>query len=114
MHQEQRGRADDIRDALARFRAPEYVLTPAPQEDAPQNVDDVLAEFRAEDAGPANLEEAVPPPTVAQSGEGIDRHLENVLSTMNAMSDRSRRLYPAEMSAAVQNMQAQRSATCRW
>ena len=38
------------------------------------------------------------------TGEGIDRHLEGVLSTMNAMSDRTRRLYPAEMSAAVQNM----------
>jgi hypothetical protein len=48
--------------------------------------------------------EAVPPPNVAQTGQGIDRHLENVLSTMNAMSDRSRRLHPAEMSVAVQNM----------
>jgi hypothetical protein len=46
--------------------------------------------------------EAVPPPSI--QGEGIDRHLENVLSTMNAMSDRSRRLHPAEMSVAVQNM----------
>ena len=50
----------------------------------------------------SQFEEAIPPPN--QSGQGIDRHLQNVLSTMNAMSDRSRRLYPAEMSAAVQNM----------
>ena len=51
---------------------------------------------------PRPLEEGIPPPS--QTGEGIDRHLEGVLSTMNAMSDRSRRLYPAEMSVAVQNM----------
>ena len=60
--------------------------------------DVALARARTE----PQLEEAIPPPS--QSGDGIDRHLENVLSTMNAMSNRSRRLYPAEMSAAVQNM----------
>lgn len=32
------------------------------------------------------LEEGISPPN--QSGEGIDRHLAGVLSTMNAMSDR--------------------------
>jgi hypothetical protein len=60
--------------------------------------DEAMARVRTE----SRVEEAVPPPN--QSGQGIDRHLAGVLSTMNAMSDRSRRLYPAEMSSAVQNM----------
>ena len=83
-----------------------------------------LARFRTED----KPKEAVPPPNVAGSGrrvpagyhrmpdgtimadrdhmqgEGIDRHLQATLSTMNAMSRRGRRLHAAEMTAAVQNM----------
>ena len=97
------------RDALARARDPEADLasrSQAPEpEPGPQDVDSLLSEFRREDGleqAPRPLEEGIPPPN--QTGEGVDRHLEGVLSTMNAMSDRSRRLYPAEMSAAVQNM----------
>ena len=59
-----------------------------------------LARFRTED----KPKEAVPPPSVAQTGEGIDRHLQATLATMSAMSRRGRRLHAAEMSAAVQNM----------
>ena len=83
-----------------------------------------LARFRTEH----KPKEAVPPPSVAGSGrrvpagyhrmpdgtimadrdhmqgEGIDRHLQATLSTMNAMSRQGRRLHAAEMTAAVQNM----------
>ena len=96
-------------EALARVRDPDADVAlrrQAPEpEPGPQDVDSLLSEFRREDGleqAPRPLEEGVPPPN--QSGDGIDRHLQGVLSTMNAMSDRSRRLYPAEMSAAVQNM----------
>jgi hypothetical protein len=59
-----------------------------------------LARFRTEH----KPKEAVPPPSVAQTGEGIDRHLQATLATMSAMSRQGRRLHAAEMSAAVQNM----------
>ena len=100
------------RDAIQRARDPAADIAwrnpQAEPEPGPQDVDSLLAEFRREDgterapSPPRPLEEGTPPPN--QTGEGVDRHLEGVLSTMNAMSDRSRRLYPAEMSAAVQNM----------
>ena len=97
------------RDAIQRARDPAADIAwrnpQAEPEPGPQDVDSLLSEFRREDGvvlAPRPLEEGIPPPN--QTGEGIDRHLEGVLSTMNAMSDRSRRLYPAEMSAAVQNM----------
>ena len=97
------------RVGLARMRDPdgdvEFRRQAPEPELGPQDVDSLLSEFRREDGveqPPRPLDEGVPPPN--QSGEGIDRHLQGVLATMNAMSDRSRRLYPAEMSAAVQNM----------